>query len=62
MTPIDGDFLALDLPARPAAGDSVRFDDVGAYSISMRPAFSCPPHAILQTDGEKVTILRARRS
>ena len=62
ITPIDGDFLALDLPARPAAGDFVRFDNVGAYSISMRPAFNSPPHAILQTDGEKVTTLHARQS
>jgi diaminopimelate decarboxylase len=62
ITPIDGDFLALDLPARPAAGDFVRFDNVGAYSISMRPAFNYPPHAILQTDGKEVTILRARQS
>lgn len=62
ITPIDGDFLALDLPAGPAAGDFVRFDNVGAYSISMRPAFNYPPHAILQTDGEEVTVLRARQS
>ena len=62
MSPIDGDYLALDLPARPATGDFVRFDNVGAYSISMRPAFNYPPHAILQTDGEEVTILRARQS
>ena len=35
MSPIDGDYLALDLPARPAVGDFVRFDNVGAYSISV---------------------------
>ena len=62
MTPIDGDYLALDLLARPAVGDFVRFDNVGAYSISMRPAFNYPPHAILQTDGEEVTVLRPRQS
>jgi diaminopimelate decarboxylase len=62
ITPIDGDFLTLDLPAGPATGDFVRFDNVGAYSISMRPAFNYPPHAVLQTDGEEVTVLRARQS
>jgi diaminopimelate decarboxylase len=62
ITPIDGDYLALDLPVRPAAGDFVRFDNVGAYSISMRPTFNYPPHAILQKDGEEVTILRARQA
>ena len=62
MSPIDGDFLALELPSRPVVGDFVRFDNVGAYSISMRPAFNYPPHAILQTDGDEVTTLRARQS
>ena len=62
ITPINGDFLALELPARASAGDFVRFDNVGAYSISMRPAFNFPPHAILQTDGGEVTVLRARQS
>jgi diaminopimelate decarboxylase len=61
ITPINGDFLALDLPGRPAAGDFVRFDNVGAYSISMRPAFNFPPPAILQMDGGEVTVLRARQ-
>ncbi len=62
MTPIDGDYLALELPVRPAAGDFVRFDNVGAYSISMRPAFSYPAPAILQTGGGEVVVLRARQS
>jgi hypothetical protein len=35
---------------------------VGAYSISMRPAFSYPAPAILETDGEEVTVLRVRQS
>ncbi len=62
MSPIDGDYLALDLPARPAVGDFVRFDNVGAYSISMRPAFNYPAPAILETDGEEVRLLHARQS
>jgi len=62
ITPIDGDFLSLDLPTRPAEGDFVRFDNVGAYSISMRPTFNYPMHAILQMDGAEVTVLRARQS
>ena len=46
-TPMPDEYLALGLPGGISAGDFVRFDNVGAYSISLSTAFVAPPPAVV---------------
>lgn len=49
-TPIDGDWLALDLPWSVAPGDFVVFDAVGAYSVGFDTTFEPSLPVLIRTD------------
>ena len=59
-TCIEGDLLSLGLEAAIAPGDFAVFNNVGSYSVVMRPPFILPANPILArtTAGEIITVKR----
>ena len=53
-TCIEGDYLYKNFSGRLSVGDYVMFDDVGSYSVVMKPPFILPNVAILEPDERKV--------
>lgn len=53
-TCIEGDYLYKNFNGRLSVGDYVIFDDVGSYSVVMKPPFILPNVAILEPDERKV--------
>jgi diaminopimelate decarboxylase len=51
-TCIEGDYLYKGYTGRLAVGDYVVFDDVGSYSVVMKPPFILPNVAIVEPDAE----------
>lgn len=60
-TPMPDEYLALGLPGDIVAGDFLRFDNVGAYTISMTTTFVAPRPAVVEAnpDGGWHTVVPA---
>jgi diaminopimelate decarboxylase len=63
-TCIEGDFLYKEFCGSLAVGDFVVFDDVGSYSIVMKPPFILPNVAIIEPlhDGFSYRVIKRRES
>lgn len=61
-TCIEGDFLSMNQPYEINVNDFVRFDNVGSYSVVMKPPFILPGVAILSYDGVEMKIIKERQT
>lgn len=63
-TCIEGDYLYREFSGSLAVGDFIVFDDVGAYSVVMKPPFILPNVAILEplADGERYKLIKRRET
>lgn len=63
-TCIEGDYLYKHFNGSLAVGDFIVFDDVGSYSIVMKPPFILPNVAIVEPcpDGEHYTLIKRRET
>jgi diaminopimelate decarboxylase len=60
-TCMEKDYLLRDVAMAPEPGDYLRFDNVGAYSMSMSPNFILPAPAIVAREGEELRLARPRQ-
>lgn len=63
-TCIEGDYLYKDFSGSLAVGDFIVFDDVGSYSVVMKPPFILPNVAIVEplSDGKNYRLIKRRES
>ncbi|MEJ6008147.1 alanine racemase [Paucibacter sp. AS339] len=61
-TCIEGDYLYKEFSGTLAVGDFIAFDDVGSYSVVMKPPFILPNVAIVEplTDGHSYKLIKRR--
>lgn len=59
-TCIEGDYLYKEFSGSLAVGDFIAFDDVGSYSVVMKPPFILPNVAIIEplTDGNRYKVIK----
>jgi diaminopimelate decarboxylase len=63
-TCIEGDYLYKEFSGSLAVGDFIAFDDVGSYSVVMKPPFILPNVAIIEplTDGQRYKLIKRRET
>lgn len=63
-TCIEGDYLYKEFSGNLAVGDFIAFDDVGSYSVVMKPPFILPNVAIVEplADGEGYKLVKRRET
>lgn len=63
-TCIEGDYLYKEFSGSLAVGDFIVFDDVGSYSVVMKPPFILPNVAIIEplVDNENYTLIKRRET
>lgn len=63
-TCIEGDYLYKDFSGSLAVGDFIAFDDVGSYSVVMKPPFILPNVAIVEplSDSKNYRLIKRRES
>lgn len=63
-TCIEGDYLYKDFSGSLAVGDFIAFDDVGSYSVVMKPPFILPNVAIVEPigDDERYKLVKRRET
>lgn len=63
-TCIEGDYLYKEFSGGLAVGDFIAFDDVGSYSVVMKPPFILPNVSILEPleDGQSYKIIKRRET
>jgi diaminopimelate decarboxylase len=63
-TCIEGDYLYKEFSGSLAVGDFISFDDVGSYSVVMKPPFILPNVAIVEplSDGKNYRLIKRRES
>jgi diaminopimelate decarboxylase len=63
-TCIEGDYLYTDFNGNLAVGDFIAFDDVGSYSVVMKPPFILPNVAIVEPlgDGKGYKLVKRRET
>ena len=61
-TCIEDDIMSKNFSGSINVGDWVRFDNVGSYSIVMKPPFISPSNPILSLSEENITVLKDREN
>ena len=61
-TCIEGDYLYRDYSGPLAVGDLVVFDNVGSYSVVLKPPFILPNFPIIEWDGEKTKVVKRKET
>jgi len=58
FTCIESDYLYRDYNGRLSAGDYVVFDNVGSYSIVLKPPFILPNFAVVDLSGDEIELIK----
>ena len=61
-TCIEGDYLYRDYSGPLAVGDLVVFDNVGSYSVVLKPPFILPNFPIIEWDGETTRVVKRKET
>ena len=61
-TCIESDYLYRDYSGPLAVGDLVVFDNVGSYSIVLKPPFILPNFPVIEWDGEKTKVVKRKET
>lgn len=61
-TCIEGDYLYRDYNGPLAVGDLVVFDNVGSYSVVLKPPFILPNFPIVEWDGETTRVVKRKET
>ena len=62
FTCIEGDYLSKSVPFKINEGDFIRYDNVGSYSIVMKPPFILPAPPVLQCEFGVFKVIKTRES